>query len=90
MSRVCEFTGARPTTGNNVSHSQVKTKKTWSPNLVTKKFYLPSLDKRVKITLSASALRTMKKYGNMEELIKRSKADNMSDTVAKLKTQLTK
>lgn len=63
MSKVCQITGKRVIVGNNVSHSNVKTKRTFSPNLFKKKFYVPSEDKWVTLKVSANGLRTINKNG---------------------------
>tara|TARA_B100001287_G_scaffold97572_1_gene82050 strand:- start:413 stop:646 length:234 start_codon:yes stop_codon:yes gene_type:complete len=63
MSRVCQITGKKVVTGNNVSHSNRKTKRKFYPNLQTKKFYLPDEDKWVTLKVSASAIRTINKKG---------------------------
>lgn len=63
MSRVCQLTGKRVITGNNVSHSKRRTKRKFSPNLVKKKFYLPEEDQHVTLKVSTSALRTINKKG---------------------------
>jgi large subunit ribosomal protein L28 len=63
MSRVCELTGKGPMSGNNVSHSNRKTKRTFLPNLKTKKFYIPEMDRWVTLKVSTSAIRTMNKVG---------------------------
>lgn len=49
--------------GNNVSHSQRKTKRKFYPNLFIKKFYVPEEDQYVTLRVSASALRTINKKG---------------------------
>lgn len=49
--------------GNNVSHSQRKTKRKFYPNLLTKKLYIPEDDMYVTLKISASALRTINKKG---------------------------
>ena len=49
--------------GNNVSHSNAKTKRKFYPNLQTKKFYIPEEDKWVTLKVSASILRTINKKG---------------------------
>ncbi|MNU93438.1 50S ribosomal protein L28 [compost metagenome] len=49
--------------GNNVSHSNRKTKRKFYPNLLTKKFYIPEDDMYVTLKISASALRTINKKG---------------------------
>jgi large subunit ribosomal protein L28 len=52
MSKVCQLTGKRPITGNNVSHSNAKTKRRFIPNIQKKRFYIPELDrKEVALTL---------------------------------------
>lgn len=63
MSRVCEVTGKRPRVGNNVSHSNIKTKRKFYPNLQTKRFYIPEEDKWITLKVSTSALRTINKKG---------------------------
>lgn len=73
MARVCQLTGKKVMVGNNVSHSKRRTKRRFYPNLIDKRFYLPSEDRWVKLRVSASALRTVNKIG-IEEAIKRSKA----------------
>ncbi|MFN5910617.1 MAG: 50S ribosomal protein L28 [Bacteroidota bacterium] len=63
MSRVCQLTGKSVMVGNNVSHSNRKTKRKFYPNLVTKKFYLPDEDAFITLKISTSALRTINKKG---------------------------
>jgi len=63
MSRVCQITGKSVLTGNNVSHSNRKTKRRFYPNLLTKKFYIPEEDETITLRVSAAALRTINKKG---------------------------
>ena len=63
MARVCQVTGKRPITGNKVSHSNIKTKRRFLPNLQTKKFFLAEEDKWVTLKLSSDAIRTINKNG---------------------------
>jgi large subunit ribosomal protein L28 len=63
MSRVCELTGKRAMVGNNVSHSNRKTKRKFYPNLVTKKFFIPEDESFITLKISTSALRTVNKKG---------------------------
>ena len=63
MSRVCEVTGKRPRVGNNVSHSNNKTKRKFYPNLQTKRFYIPEEDKWVTLKVSTAGIRTINKKG---------------------------
>jgi len=63
MSRVCQLTGKSVMVGNNVSHSNRKTKRKFYPNLISKKFYLPEEDSYITLKISTSALRTINKKG---------------------------
>ncbi len=63
MSRVCQLTGKTSMVGNNVSHSNKKTKRRFYPNLQTKKFFIPEENKWITLKLSTSAIRTINKKG---------------------------
>ena len=63
MSRVCSITGKKAMVGNNVSHSQRKTKRTFRVNLIKKRFFVPEENQWVTLKLSASALKTINKKG---------------------------
>jgi large subunit ribosomal protein L28 len=63
MSRVCQLTGKRVMVGNHVSHSNIKTKRKFYPNLVKKKFFLPEEKEFITLRVSTSALRTINKNG---------------------------
>jgi large subunit ribosomal protein L28 len=65
MSRVCVITGKVPVTGNKVSHSNIKTKRRFLPNLQTKKFFLAEEDKWITLKLSTEGIRTINKRGLM-------------------------
>ncbi len=74
MSRVCQLTGKKPITGNNVSHSKRRTKRRFLPNLHNKRYYIPELDKWVSLKLSSSAMRNINKLGVFEYLKRQEKA----------------
>lgn len=63
MSKVCEITGKRPISGNNVSHAINRTRRRFLPNLQKKRFYIPEEDKWITLKVSTSALRTINKKG---------------------------
>jgi large subunit ribosomal protein L28 len=63
MSRVCQVTGKVPVGGNKVSHSNIKTKRRFLPNLQKKKFYLAEEDKWITLKLTTDAIRTINKNG---------------------------
>jgi large subunit ribosomal protein L28 len=76
MSRVCELTGKRAMTGNNVSHAMNKTKRKFSVNLFKKRFYVAEEEKWVTLKVSAAALKTINKIG-VEAAMKKAKANGM-------------
>jgi len=63
MARVCQVTGKRPTTGNNVSHANNKTRRRWLPNLQFHRFWLPSENRFVRLRVSNHGLRIIDKKG---------------------------
>ena len=63
MARVCQVTGKKPITGNKVSHSNIKTKRRFLPNLQTKRYFLAEEDKWVILKVSTEAIRTINKNG---------------------------
>lgn len=63
MARVCQVTGKKPMGGNRVSHSNVKTKRRFLPNLQTKRFFLAEEDRWITLKVSAEAIRTINKNG---------------------------
>ena len=63
MSNICQVTGRKPSFGNNVSHSQRKTRRRWDVNIQTQRFYVPSEQRWVKLKVSAKGLKTINKHG---------------------------
>ena len=63
MARVCQVTGKRPTTGNNVSHANNKTRRRFLPNLHTQRFWLENEKRFVKLRVSHHGLRIIDKLG---------------------------
>lgn len=63
MSKVCQLTGKRPIAGNNVSHSNRKTKRRFVPNIQQKRFYLQEQDRWISLRVSTSAIRNINKLG---------------------------
>jgi large subunit ribosomal protein L28 len=63
MSRVCQITGKRVMSGNNVSHSNKRTKRKFYPNLFDRRFYLEEEDRWVKLRISAAGIRLINKKG---------------------------
>ncbi len=63
MSRVCQVTGKKPIVGNSVSHSNIKTKRRFLPNLQTKRFFYAEEDRWITLKVSSEAIRTINKNG---------------------------
>jgi len=63
MARVCMVTGKKPMVGHKVSHSNIKTKRRFLPNLQTKRFYFAEEDRWVTLKVSTDAIRTINKNG---------------------------
>jgi large subunit ribosomal protein L28 len=68
MSRVCQITGKKVMVGNNVSHSNRKTKRRFYPNLQRKRFYIAEEDRWVTLRVSAKAIRIINKVGVVEAM----------------------
>ncbi|MDM7323279.1 50S ribosomal protein L28 [Thiofaba sp. EF100] len=63
MSRVCQVTGKRPATGNNVSHANNKTRRRFLPNLHQHRFWLESEKRFVSLRVSSKGMRIIDKLG---------------------------
>jgi len=63
MARVCQVTGKGPMVGNNVSHANNKTKRRFLPNLQSRRFWVESENRWIRLRVSAQALRTIDKNG---------------------------
>jgi large subunit ribosomal protein L28 len=63
MTRVCQVTGKRPISGNNVSHSNVKTRRRFLPNLHRHRFWVESENRWVRLRVSTKGLRIIDKKG---------------------------
>ena len=76
MARVCQVTGKKPIVGNSVSHSNIKTKRRFLPNLQKKRFFFAEEDRWVTIKVSTDALRTINKNG-LSTVIKGMRAEGV-------------
>lgn len=90
MSRVCELTGTGPMVGHNVSHSNIKTKRRFLPNLVNVTLHSESLDQRFSMRVAAKALRTVDKLGGLDAYLEKAKDDVLSAKALKIKKNIAK
>ena len=72
MARVCQVTGKKPMSGNNVSHANNKTKRRFLPNIRKSRFWVPSLSKFVTLKVSTQGIKIIDKLG-IEAVLKRIK-----------------
>lgn len=77
MAKICQLTGKKPMTGHKVSHSNMKTKRRFLPNLQKKNFFIPETGQWIKLNVSTSALRNIDKLGIFDYL-KRLKAEGVN------------
>jgi len=90
MSRVCELTGTGPMVGHNVSHSNIKTKRRFLPNLVNVTLHSEALDQRFSMRVAAKALRTVDKLGGLDAYLAKAKDDALSAKALKIKKNIAK
>ena len=76
MARECQVTGKKPMGGHTVSHSNIKTKRRFLPNLKTKRFYFAEEDRWITLKVSTGAIRTINKKG-LATVIKEMRAEGL-------------
>ena len=73
MARVCQLTGKKPMSGDNVSHANNKTKRRFLPNLQNRKFWVETENRWVSMRITNAALRTIDKLG-IDAIVKKMRA----------------
>ena len=90
MSRVCDLTGKGPLVGHRVSHSNIKSKRRFLPNLLNVTLISDALGRSVKLRISAHALKTVDHRGGLDAFLKKAHADELSPKALKLKREIEK
>ena len=90
MARVCELSGKKVMTGNNVSHANNKTKRKFLPNLNNVSLVSEKLDLTFRFKISANALRSVEHAGGLDNFLLKSKDNNLSPKAKRLKNKLLK
>ena len=90
MSRVCELTGKKPMVGHTVSHSNIKTKRRYLPNMVNVTVHSEALGESYAARISAAALRTIDKRGGLDGFLAKAKDDELSAKMLKIKKNIAK
>lgn len=90
MSRICSATGKKPHYGNNVSHSNNKTRRRWEPNLQVVSFPSEIMGKMIPLRLSANGIRTIEHNGGIDAWLLGTRDSRLGATAIKIKKQLLK
>lgn len=90
MSRICELTGTGPMTGHRVSHSNIKSKRRFLPNLLDVKLTSEATGQTYRLKIAAKALRTVDKLGGLDAYLTKAREDSLSERVRKIKREVTK
>ncbi len=88
MSQVCELTGKRPAYGNKVSHSNIKTRTRWMPNLREKSYLIPELQQTISLRLSTRAIRTIDKLGGITPAIMAAGEKILSERLQRIRNKI--
>ncbi len=90
MSRRCELSGVNRQIGHKVSHSNIKTKREFKPNLVDVTLNSDALGRAFKLRISAAALRTVDHRGGLDAYLLKASEDELSIRAAKIRRDLKK
>ena len=90
MTRRCELTGKLPLAGQNKSHSEMKTKRKFRPNLCQVTLTSEKLGRKVRARVCAQALKTVEYRGGLDAFLMKAKREELSPNLQRLKSELTK
>ena len=90
MSKICEISGKKPMSGNNVSHANNRTKRRFLPNLQSVKLYSGILQKYINLNITIRTMKTVEKNGGLDSYLIKTSNKNLADTAIKIKKQILK
>ena len=90
MSKVCEISGKKPMTGNNVSHANNRTKRRFIPNLQNVKLFSSSLNKHFNLNVTVRTMKTVEKNGGLDSYLIKTSNRNLAESAIKIKKQILK
>ncbi|HVY85257.1 MAG TPA: 50S ribosomal protein L28 [Caulobacterales bacterium] len=90
MSRRCELSGVNRQIGHKVSHSNIKTKREFAPNLVNVTLASDALGRAFKLRITAAALRSVDHVGGLDAYLLKAREDQLSDRAVKIRRDLKK
>ena len=88
MSRICQLSGARPVSVHKVSHSEVKTKRVFRPNLQDCSFFSEILDANVRLRVCSRAIKTIDKNGGIDAYLLGRGNSKLSDDARRVKVRV--
>ena len=90
MSKMCEISGKKPMSGNNVSHANNRTKRRFLPNLQSIKLYSGILQKYINLNITIRTMKTVEKNGGLDSYLIKTSNRNLADKAIKIKKQILK
>ena len=90
MYKVCEISGKKPMSGNNVSHANNRTKRRFIPNLQNVKLYSGTLQKYINLNITIRTMKTVEKNGGLDSYLIKTSNKNLAETAIKIKKQILK
>ncbi|OJW52586.1 MAG: 50S ribosomal protein L28 [Alphaproteobacteria bacterium 41-28] len=90
MARECDITGKKVMSGNNVSHANNKSRRTFAPNLQDASFLSDSLGGKVRLRVSTAGLRTVEKNGGIDAFLKSTSNRKLTTAARRVKRQIEK
>jgi large subunit ribosomal protein L28 len=90
MSRRCDLTGKAVLVGHRVSHSNIKTKRRFLPNLLNVTMMSDALGRSIKLRVSANALKSVDHRGGLDAYLLRAKSETLAPRMRDLKKQIAK
>ena len=90
MTRRCELTGKLPMSGQLRSHAENKTKRTFRPNLCTVSLISDTLKRKVRLRISAHALKSVEHRGGLDAYLLKDRDEELSDRCRRLKREILK
>ena len=87
---MCEISGKKPISGNNVSHANNRTKRRFIPNLQNVKLYSGTLQKYINLNITIRTMKTVEKNGGLDSYLIKTSNKNLAETAIKIKKQILK
>ncbi len=90
MAKVCQITGTKSMTGNNVSHANNRTKRRFLPNLQNVRFYSQSLKMYLNLKITVRTMKTVEKNGGLDTYLLKTNNRNLAPEALKIKRSILK